>query len=76
MAIIYETTDIGKLVRKKRLENGLTQFQLADISGTGTRFISELENGKQTMQIGMVLDMLHVLGLDISIFERGTDYEA
>ena len=76
MVVIYETTDIGTLVRRKRIEQGLTQSQLAGISGKGTRFISELENGKHTMQIGKVIDILHVLGLDISVYERGTLHEA
>ena len=71
MPIVYSMADIGRLVRTKRIELGMTQSRLADISGNGTRFISELENGKQTMQIGKVLDLLHLLGLCISISERG-----
>ena len=49
----------------------MTQSQLADITGNGTRFISDLENGKQTMQIGKVLDTLHVLGFDVFVSTRG-----
>ena len=71
MPRIYKTVDIGLIVRKKRTELGMNQSQLANISGSGTRFISELENGKPTMQIGKVLDILHMLGLDISISTRG-----
>jgi y4mF family transcriptional regulator len=72
MTKIYETRDIGIIVRNKRAEIGITQPQLADICGNGTRFISELENGKPTMQIGKVLDTLHVLGLDVLISVRGS----
>ena len=72
MARVYEVTDIGALIRDKRTELGMTQSELADVSGSGTRFVSELENGKQTMQIGKVLDTLHVLGFDVSISERGS----
>ena len=68
---VFDTEEIGVLVRSKRIERGMTQSQLADISGHGSRFISELENGKATMQIGKVLDTLHVLGLDLSISVRG-----
>lgn len=68
---VFDTEEIGVLVRSKRIERGMTQSQLADISGHGSRFISELENGKATMQIGKVLDTLHVLGLDMSISVRG-----
>ena len=70
MTKVLETQDIGVIVRKKRIELGLTQPQLADICGCGTRFISDLENGKTTMQIGKVLDALHVLGLDVVISVR------
>jgi len=68
---VHGTADIGSLVRKKRAELSMTQSQLADITGNGTRFISDLENGKQTMQIGKVLDTLHVLGFDVNISARG-----
>ena len=71
MERVYEMTDIGSFVRKKRIELGMTQSQLADSCGKGTRFISDLENGKPTMQIGKVIDILHVLGLDLVISERG-----
>ena len=76
MPKVYTTADIGLLARTRRIALGMTQTQLADISGCGTRFISELENGKQTMQISKVLDMLHILGFDLSISERGADHEA
>ena len=71
MKRVLNTDDIGLLVRKKRIELGMTQSQLADIIGSGTRFISELENGKKTMQTGKVINTLHVLGLDVVVTERG-----
>ena len=42
--------DIGKLIRDTRKEQGLSQEELAGISGTGRRFISDLENGKNNIQ--------------------------
>ena len=71
MKRVLETADIGSSVRMKRVELGMTQSQLADITGNGTRFISDLENGKPTMQISKVLDTLHVLGFDVIISVRG-----
>ena len=71
MTKIYGMPNIGLIVRNKRIELGMTQSRLADMSGNGTRFISDLENGKQTMQIGKVLELLHVLGFDVSISARG-----
>ena len=71
MIRVHNTADIGSLIRKKRVGLGMTQAQLADITGSGTRFVSDLENGKQTVQTGKVLDTLQVLGLDVYISTRG-----
>ena len=70
---IFEIEDLGKIVKSKRAELMMTQSQLADMSGNGTRFISDLENGKPTMQIGKVLDTLHVLGFDVSVTSRSEE---
>jgi len=72
MTKVFDMADIGSLVKTKRNEFEMTQPRLADISGNGIRFISDLENGKPTMQIGKVLDTLHVLGLDLYISTRGS----
>lgn len=42
---------------------GLTQKDLAFTSGTGLRFIIELERGKPTCQLGKALTVLNTLGL-------------
>ncbi len=60
--------EIGKLVRKQRKALGLTQVDLALTSGTGMRFISDLENGKPTCQLGKTLIVLKTLGLRPEIF--------
>jgi hypothetical protein len=46
---------------------GLTQADLALTSGTGMRFISDLENGKPTCQIGKTLTVLKTLGLRLAL---------
>lgn len=38
--------------------------------GTGTRFISELENGKPTLHINKVFSILNALGFDLFVKER------
>lgn len=73
---VYATKDIGSAVRRKRKLLGLSQSQLADLSDSGVRFISELENGKPTMQIGKVIDILLVLGLDLCISDRGESHDS
>ncbi len=59
--------ELGRFVRKKRKAMGLTQAELALTSGTGMRFISDLENGKPTCQIGKTLTVLKTLGLRLTL---------
>jgi len=62
--------DIGTVVRKKRKEDGLTLADAAALCGVGYRFLSDLENGKETVQVGKVLKVLTALGLDMTIEAR------
>lgn len=63
----YNAHEIGRLVRKTRKKLGVTQRNLALTSGTGLRFIIELEQGKPTCQLEKVLTVLRTLGLKITI---------
>ncbi|MEN6360916.1 MAG: helix-turn-helix transcriptional regulator [Smithella sp.] len=62
--------DIGAAIRKKRKEDGLTLAEAAALCGVGYRFLSDLENGKSTAQLGKVLQVLNALGLDVYIGSR------
>lgn len=63
----YNAEEIGQLVRETRKKLGVTQRNLALTSGTGLRFIIELEKGKPTCQLGKVLTVLRTLGLKLII---------
>ena len=65
--------EIGALIRVKREEQGLSQTELAGVPMTGQRFISDLENGKRTVQIGKLLDVVNALGPGVHIFSRWED---
>lgn len=56
---------LGQLVRDTRKQQKLTQEQLAGTTGVGLRFLRELEHGKESCQIGKVLDVLGMLGISI-----------
>ena len=58
---------IGELVKTARQGMGVTQRSLALTSGTGMRFIIELEKGKPTCQLGKVLAVMNTLGISISV---------
>lgn len=63
--------ELGSLIREERLRQKLTQTDLAGISGVGITFISQLENGKETAEMGRVIRVLAMLGIDLYAERRG-----
>ena len=63
----YTPQRIGKLIRKTRKSLGVTQRNLALTSGTGIRFVIDLEKGKETCEIGKALTILHTLGIKVTL---------
>lgn len=59
--------DIGKFIRATRKRLGVTQKQLSLTSGTGLRFVIDLEKGKPTCEIGKALRILHTLGIKVTL---------
>ncbi len=61
------SAEVGKFIRSARKAQGLRQDDLAGLAGVGTRFVIEVERGKETSQLGRVLHLLAVLGCDLTI---------
>ena len=55
----------GRLVQEERKRQGLRQDELAFHSGTGKRFIVDLEAGKSSCQLGRSLLVADKLGLNL-----------
>ncbi len=53
---------VGSFVRERRGAAGLTQRQLAELVGTGTRLVSDLERGKPTLRMDAVNRVLAAFG--------------
>ncbi|NRR31912.1 helix-turn-helix transcriptional regulator [Oxalobacteraceae bacterium] len=64
------TTRLGQLVRTVRKEQGLTQLDVAGLAGLSNRFVIDLERGKETLQMQKVLDVLSLLGLEVSVRKK------
>ena len=69
----YNPKQIGEAVRQARKRLGVTQKDLALTSGTGLRFIIDLEKGKPTCQIGKVFTVLHTLGIKIKLIASAAE---
>ena len=64
---IKTTEELGVAIRSRRKELKVSQKDLALASGTGLRFIIELERGKTTCQSGKILDVLQALGIGMYV---------
>ena len=63
----HTTENIGSIIKNTRKQLGVTQKDLALTSGTGLRFIIDLEKGKPTCQIGKALTVMQTLGIKLDI---------
>ena len=63
-------TKLGRRVRAQRRKHRLRQADLAAIAGVGNRFLSELEHGKSTLELGRTIRVLQTLGLELRLSER------
>ena len=53
---------LSEYIKQKRKKNGLSQVELAERAGVGLRFVRELEQGKQTLRMDKVNDVLVLFG--------------
>ena len=67
---ITSCREFGKAVRARRKELGYTQTYLSDATGISVSFISDLERGKETAELGKALYLANVLGLDCLLEAR------
>lgn len=58
---------LGKAIRDARAKMGLQQAEAALLCGVGIRFLSELENGKETIRLEQALKVIAGLGLVLTI---------
>ena len=67
---IRSVEDLGEAIRTRRKELHYTQAFLAEFTGFSVSFISDVERGKATAEIGKTLQLLMILGLDLSVERR------
>ena len=67
---VRSSRDLGALARVRRREIGWSQTELAGRIGTSRSWVSEMENGKERVEVGLVLKALHALGLMVDVRAR------
>lgn len=65
--------DLGLHLRERRRGLGRTQADLAREAGVSRRWLSDLEAGKPTAEIGLVFRTVRALGMDLSVDDTPSD---
>ena len=62
--------NIGIFIKEKRKQLKLTQPELAERAGVGLRFVRELEQGKPTVQLDKVNQVLSLFGSELGVIQK------
>lgn len=68
---ISDPATLGRLIRDNRKVSGLTQTDLAGLCGVSMKFVNQVENGKETAEIGKILRLVGTVGVDLIARTRG-----
>ncbi len=60
---------LAKFVKEMRKQYGLTQIDLSEKSGVGLRFVRELEQGKATLRLDKVNQVLALFGAEMQPYK-------
>jgi HTH-type transcriptional regulator / antitoxin HipB len=63
---IRTASDLGALIRERRLKLGLDQITVARKAGTSRKWLIEVESGKPRAEIGLILRTLKALGVTLA----------
>lgn len=68
--IVADAEETGRLLRARRQQLHLTQDQVAEVIGVNRRVVGELERGKRSVRLAIVLEAARALGLDVDLQPR------
>lgn len=63
-------TLLSDFIKGKRKQLKMTQPELAERSGVGLRFIRELEQGKESVKLDKVNQVLDLFGSEIGVVKK------
>ncbi len=63
-------TSIATFIKEKRKQLKLTQPELAEKAGVGLRFVRELEQGKQSVRLDKVNQLLDLFGSELGVIQK------
>ena len=67
---VTDSNSFGQALRARRKELGYTQAFISQFTGYSVSFISDLERGKTTAELGKALHLANILGMDCLLEKR------
>jgi y4mF family transcriptional regulator len=67
---IKMNNSLAEFVKEKRKQLKLTQPELAEKAGVGLRFLRELENGKESVRLDKVNQVLALFGASVGVIKN------
>lgn len=68
---VFDANSFGEVIKRQRKKMGYTQKYICEVSGISASYISDLENGKATIELGKAIQLANLLGIDVELTERG-----
>jgi len=68
-------THLAKIIKEKRKVHNLTQLDLSQKSGLGLRLIREIEQGKTSMRMDKVNQLLDLFGMELAPTTKHNSHE-
>jgi y4mF family transcriptional regulator len=66
---------IDRFIKSKRKDLGLTQIDLAEKAGVGLRFVRDLEQGKASLRLDKVNQILDLFGSEVGVIRKEVNNE-
>lgn len=68
---VFDAKEIGSALKLRRRELGLSQEDVAKMTGHSIRVIGDIDRGKASVGIGIVLDYASLVDIDVVLKVRG-----
>ena len=69
--VLTNASQLAEIVRRERRRQKVSQIRLSQLADVGVRFVRDLEDGKETVQLDKVLAVLETLGIDVELSSMG-----
>jgi len=73
--MVRSAKQLGSLIYNERVQRGMSQQVLANLTGTGQKTISHIENGKEGTKLETIFSLLATLDLEMKLTARGKGSE-